>query len=163
MATPKFHGRFWSRVNKTANCWNWTGATTGGYGRIWRTEDGVAKRELAHRVSFEMTNGAIPTDKVIDHICHNTLCVRPSHLQAVTQKQNTENLQGVGTRNTSGVTGVWWNKRNQKWDARVMNNGHRHNVGSFNTLEEAERAVVEKRNELFTNNLRDRRPILRVS
>lgn len=148
--------RFWSKVEKTDSCWNWTGTKSNGYGRMDRTKDGISKQYLVHRVSFEMNNGPIPDGKVIDHICHNTLCVRPEHLQAVTQKQNTENRQGPSKRSTTGALGVWLNKRNQRWEARVVDRGIKYNVGSFGSVEEANEAVKAKRNELFTNNLIDR-------
>ncbi|XWX91267.1 HNH endonuclease [Salmonella enterica] len=30
---------------------------------------------------------------LVDHKCHNTLCVNPSHLRLVTPKQNSENRE----------------------------------------------------------------------
>ena len=38
---------FWSRVNKTDDCWLWTGPTNGRYGRIGR-------RTYAHRMAYEL-------------------------------------------------------------------------------------------------------------
>ena len=42
----------------------------------------------AHRVSYELANGPIPAGLQIDHLCKLTLCVRPSHLEAVTPSVN---------------------------------------------------------------------------
>lgn len=47
------------------------------------------KSRLAHRVSYELSIGPIPQGLVIDHLCHNKACVRPSHLEAVTHSENT--------------------------------------------------------------------------
>jgi hypothetical protein len=78
--------RFWSKVRKTKGCWIWT---AGGrpYGRIGAGGTG-APLLLAHRVSYEWKYGPIPDNLEIDHICRNTLCVRPSHLEAVTSQMN---------------------------------------------------------------------------
>lgn len=79
--------RFWSHVDKSAECWLWTGAKgrEGGYGHFW-----VAGRKVAaHRFAYELLVGPIPDGLVLDHLCRETLCVRPSHLEPVTQAENT--------------------------------------------------------------------------
>lgn len=48
----------------------------------------------AHRVSYQMFKGEVPTDRVIDHQCPgqpNRSCVNPQHLALATQKQNIRN------------------------------------------------------------------------
>ena len=46
------------------------------------------KRMYAHRVMYERHKGEIPAGLVIDHLCRNTVCCNPEHLQAVTQAVN---------------------------------------------------------------------------
>lgn len=77
--------RFWAKVEKTAECWVWKGARGHWlYGLIrWN-----GRTELAHRVSYELLVGPIPDGLVIDHLCRNTLCVRPDHLEPVTNAEN---------------------------------------------------------------------------
>ena len=82
--------RFWSKVRKGPGCWEWKAATSNGYGNIQR--DGKAC--YAHRVAFEMRHGKIPAGKQIDHLCRNTQCVRPSHMEAVSPRENT--VRGSG-------------------------------------------------------------------
>lgn len=143
--------RFWSKVDKTEGCWLWVGTITDrGYGRI--RVDG--RYLLAHRFSYEATNGPIPTGLEIDHICHTTNCVRPNHLRVVTRKQNIENRSGLQRTNTSGVTGVYW--RANRWQAVVRHNKGTYYLGRFVDLAEAAEAVRAKRNELFTHNDIDR-------
>lgn len=47
----------------------------------------------SHRLSWFLKYGDIPPGMLVDHKCHNTLCVNPSHLRLVTPKQNSENRE----------------------------------------------------------------------
>lgn len=153
---PTVEERFWSYVDKSGECWVWTSSQkTGGYGAL-RIGGRHGKSEAAHRLSWEWANGrTIPEGLMIDHKCHNRLCVKPDHLQLANNKLNMENLSGAQKRNPSGVRGVYKRGEN-KWHARVRHNHADYNLGTFKTLEEAESVVVAKRNELYTNNLVDR-------
>lgn len=162
--------RFWEKVNKCGEdeCWLWKGATSspsGGrhikpqvYGKIAgsRTPSG-RKFWAAHRLSWVLKNGHIPEGKLVDHKCHNTLCVNPSHLRLVTPKQNSENRAGAATtKNSSGRRGVRWNKNIGKWHAYYSHNNRSHCVGFFDDLEEASQAAKNARNKVFTHNDADR-------
>jgi HNH endonuclease len=85
------HERFWAKVESTGGpqaCWLWTGAKLPkGYGVIRRGQRG-AGYIYAHRVSYELRNGSIPAGLSIDHLCRNTSCVNPDHLEAVPIKVN---------------------------------------------------------------------------
>jgi hypothetical protein len=104
-----------------------------------------------------MANGPIPEGMVIDHMCHSRKCVRPSHLQVVTQKQNSENLSGPRLASKTGIRGVSWSKVARKWTVFVRHNRRNHYGGVFVDIKEAEAAAIALRNELHTNNLQDRR------
>ncbi len=65
-------------------CWIWTGSTCGGYGKI----SVFGKMRLVHRIAYGGLVGPIADGLHIDHLCGNTRCCNPRHLQPVTPKQN---------------------------------------------------------------------------
>jgi hypothetical protein len=73
--------RFWAKVNKTDTCWLWTGALGGaGYG--------VFSFERTLIRAHQFLAGKAPDGMVWDHLCQVRTCVRPDHLEAVTQSEN---------------------------------------------------------------------------
>lgn len=93
---------FWAKVDKSGQCWIWTGAKTRGYGQCT-----VDKRHgYAHRFSWEMENGPVPPGLVVCHKCDNPACVRPSHLFVGTQRDNVMDCLAKGRANRRGLTGA---------------------------------------------------------
>lgn len=81
--------RFAEKIALTdSGCIEWIASHNGaGYGTL--TINRTGGKVLAHRFSYEHHFGPIPTGLTIDHLCRNTLCVNPAHLEAVTQRVNT--------------------------------------------------------------------------
>lgn len=77
--------RFLSRIAKESNgCWRWTGARNEkGYGQF-RFPGGCR----AHRFAYIAFVGPISEGMEIDHMCGNTGCVNPAHLDEVTPLEN---------------------------------------------------------------------------
>ncbi len=83
--------QFWAKVNKTETCWLWMGHTTPSNGSASRYGDfrtTLSHSRKAHRIAYELVRGPIPIGLTIDHLCRNTLCVNPAHLEAVTLREN---------------------------------------------------------------------------
>lgn len=83
---------FWSKVDKSGECWIWNGSLQRGYGQA--QFGGKPKR--AHRVAYELQVGPIPDGLALDHLCHVKSCVRPSHLEPVTLSENTQRAHRDG-------------------------------------------------------------------
>ncbi len=77
--------RFWGKVEITDSCWWWHGAVTSDYGVFWLGPRNV----LVHRFAYELLVGPIPEGLTIDHLCLNTTCVNPEHMEVVTKGENT--------------------------------------------------------------------------
>lgn len=102
--------RLWAKVNKEGPvpetrpelgpCWVWTGKPDGkGYGQI-NAGRRPSKMLRAHRVAYELCVGPIPEDLQLDHLCRNRMCVRPEHLEPVTQRVNVLRGEGASARNS---------------------------------------------------------------
>jgi len=132
--------RFWAKVDKTDECWIWTGSKDRkGYGK--------ANGGLAHRFSYEFAHGPIPGGMFVDHICHNPACVNPDHLRLADAAQNSQNRKSATSRSKSGVRGVYWSAREKGWRADASKDGKRHYLGIYPTMAQAEAVVVKWRRE----------------
>ncbi len=66
-------------------CWSWTGAKhLQGYG-LFQVNPKLVR---AHRWAYEHWVGPIPDGLMLDHLCRNTSCVNPAHLEPVTAAEN---------------------------------------------------------------------------
>lgn len=73
-----------------------------------------------------------PKGYVVDHINGNKLDNRKDNLRICTQSDNTKN-HVIGKNNTSGYSGIIYNKDNKNWRVRIGDK----EIGSFFNFEDA--------------------------
>jgi len=85
--TPDSATRFLAKVRVSAvGCWDWTGhLDLKGYGRF----SIGGRKYYPYRVTWSSRNGPIPAGYTLDHLCRNTSCVNPDHLDPKTGRDNT--------------------------------------------------------------------------
>lgn len=100
--------RFWPRVDKSGDCWLWTGARMkNGYGVVWLAEP-IGRMGLVHRVAWELTNGPIPDGLFACHRCDNPPCCNPDHLFLGTVRDNALDMVAKGRSIGHGIWALNW-------------------------------------------------------
>lgn len=93
---PTLRERFEAKFYITPGCWIWTACRNKpGYGMIFAGCKGDPAK-LAHRVSYELYEGAIPDGLMVLHRCDNPSCVNPSHLFLGTNDDNMKDMAAKG-------------------------------------------------------------------
>lgn len=96
----------------------------------------------AHRLAWLYVYGYFP--QFIDHInCDrgdNRLC----NLREVNIYQNNHNSK-INKNNTSGIKGITWHKKAQKWCAQIDANGKHIYLGIFDDIDLAKLVIEEAR------------------
>jgi hypothetical protein len=116
------------------------------------TQKGYLKGQLykrtyfSHRIIWLWMTGNWPNEQ-IDHINHNRKDNRFLNLREVTNKENHKNRK-INPRNKTGINGVSWCKRENKWRVQVRNMNKNIHIGYFDTKEEAQRVRKLKNVEL---------------
>lgn len=114
---------------------------TNGYLRV----NVEGKKVALHHVIWCMETGEWPEHQVD----HRDGCItnnRWRNLRAATQAQNNQNL---GKRKSViGLTGVTFNKRAKKYEARIGHHGTLTYLGLYNTSEEAHAAYLKAKKRL---------------
>ncbi len=103
---------------------------------------------FAHRIVWEMFNGAIPEGLVIDHIDGQRANNKIENLRLCTFQQNHFN-RGKQSNNKSGFKGVSWHKQKQKWVAQIKIEGRNKFLGFFTDPVEAYEKYCEKAIEFY--------------
>jgi hypothetical protein len=114
-------------------------------GYIVSTDCKTRKIIFLHRI---VTN--CPDDLVTDHIHGKETRYdnRKSNLRIVTKQQNGMN-SSLSKNNTSGVTGVVWNKRENAWQAAIRVYYKKIHLGYFTKFDDAVKARKEAEEKYF--------------
>lgn len=109
--------RFWQHVQKTETCWIWLATTDRqGYGQF-HPEPGMNR--IAHKWLYQRMVGPIPEGMQLDHLCRNTSCVNPAHLEVVTARENTmrgNSRSAINARKTECNRGHPFTPKNTRRD-----------------------------------------------
>lgn len=107
--------------------------------------DGKWKQVYVHHLVWVEHRGSIPDGMYIDHRDGNKHNNEISNLRLCSNAQNNWNLPKQ-KNNKSGVKGVHWSKSANKWCAQFRaGNGVRINVGYFESLDDAAKAISAER------------------
>lgn len=137
-----FHGKTASEVARIANSWNALHpgraafAHSSGNGYLHGCLFGI--KHYAHRIVWALAYGAWPTAG-IDHINGDKRDNRMANLRDVVHAENCRN-QPISKANTSGATGVSFDRRRGAWEAYINVGGKKLNLGRFETVAEATNA-----------------------
>lgn len=121
----------------SAYCWH---LTANGYAATGYN----GKNTLFHNIAFPNCKNGI----VADHINGNRLDNRMENLRLVNRAQNNMN-KGLGSNNTSGHTGVAWDKSKRKWAAKIQIGGKTKYLGRYTDIENAIKARTEAEEKYF--------------
>lgn len=105
---------------------------------------------LAHRLAWLYVYGEFP-DGHLDHIDRNPKNNSIANLRICSRSENHQNL-GLRATNTSGVTGVAWIKRSERWLAYINVNGARRRLGLFANKADAVAARINAKRDLHRFN-----------
>jgi hypothetical protein len=100
----------------------------------------------SHLIIWKMVTG-LDTDNPIDHADTDKSNNRWNNLREATVSQNRANTR-TPRNNRSGVKGVYWCEKNQRWIATFRKDFKIYHVGSFKSLDEARIAFRKKYSEI---------------
>lgn len=116
----------------------------------WRMTDGYialylfGKQHYAHRLAWFYVNGQMP-EMCIDHINGDRSDNRISNLRSVDYQINGQNLRAAHRDNKTGLLGVSFNKKEQKFIGQLTTGGHPKWMQRFDTAEAASAAYLEEK------------------
>jgi len=119
---------FYRQQEKKDNgCWDWTGVQNNiGYGFIGfrhidpgtgEPQKGPGGMMTTHRLAFMIEHNRLPTQRNVNHTCHNKLCLNPAHLQEGTQREKLDAMvrDGITGTNVRGISNSKQERRDYKY------------------------------------------------
>lgn len=109
-----------------------------------------SKGEKPHSVALARYIMNCPKDKEVDHKngSNSLWDNRKSNLRIVNRSQNCMNRK-IFSNNTSGATGVVWNKNKSKWESSISVNNNLIFLGSYSDYKKAVEARISAEQQYF--------------
>jgi hypothetical protein len=128
----------------------------GSSGKVYLRVKILGKNYLVHRIIWMLKTGE-PVEYEIDHKDGNGLNNAWDNLRPADRGTNTKNLRKY-SNNKSGHTGVYWNKRLQKWTVHIRVDNKSYHGGCFSELESAveARLKLSEKYSFYVNHGSDR-------
>ena len=144
-------------------CDRWNNRYAGKEAFTSKTKSGYAQGSVcdvpcyAHRIIWTMVHGIV--DGEIDHINGVKDDNRLANLRVVTISENMRNRAASRSHNTSGVLGVSWHAKYEKWRATAFIDGKHKHLGYFDNIDDAAaaRKAADEQNGYHPNH--GRKPI----
>lgn len=118
----------YNKIQKDFNNLNWS--ITKNHNGLYAQKRVNKKNIYLHRYIMNNPNG------IVDHINHNTLDNRKENLRITNNANNLRN-GNIRKNNKSGINGVYYDKKRNKYSASIKVNYKNIFLGRFKTLEEA--------------------------
>lgn len=125
----------YKKIEKDFNNLNWTITKN-------RNKFYVQKRVNGKNIYLHRYIMNCPKGKYVDHINHNTLDNRKENLRITTNANNLRNGE-IRVNNKTGVKGVYFDNKRNKYVANIKVNYKGIFLGRFDTLEEAQKIRKE--------------------
>ena len=93
-----------------------------GYLTVVLFNDGDKSTKTVHKMVASAFLENPENKRCVDHINHDKINNHISNLRYATDAENNQN-RSIGSNNTSGTTGVCFNKRDKKWRAQIDADG----------------------------------------
>ena len=113
---------------------------------LWKKNKG--KMFKIHRLVAKAFLPNVENKECVDHVYYNKLNNTISNLRWCDLSENQYNRK-LNKNSISGVKGVSWVKRENKWRSRITFKGKEINLGYFDNIEDAKLVRQKKAAELF--------------
>ena len=133
--------------NKTGRIKN-VNANENGYIQVSVSKNKKKYKQMVHVFVASAFIENLENKSFVDHIDNCKTNNNITNLRWATSVQNCQN-RGIRNDNSSGVVGVSWEKKVNKWRSRITIDGIHVHLGLYTNIEDAKQARIIKANEAF--------------
>jgi HNH endonuclease/NUMOD4 motif/AP2 domain len=108
----------------------------GGYLQVILVDDGETSAKKIHKLVASAFLENPEDKKCVDHVDHDRKNNYLSNLRFATHAENNQN-KSMQSNNTTGIVGVCWDKKQNKWKVQITVNGVKKYLGRFTSKEDA--------------------------